>query len=919
MKKLLSMALLFLGIQGLAVADTFTTGKVRLTVPATGYIDTSKSWAIKLNENTVWTSTAINEVGTSVASSTGVLTTRLNNLDSSTGTLQANINNLYTNVTATHTALTTAINSTQTYLLEGNATSYVNINPDKQTKTGELVVGSFTVTNSSITINSIPYLFPTEAPATIDQTLTFRGGKQLTWKVPAGVGGGGGGGTQKWYLYEKLNTDIGSGLYETMLTTPSTDAQEIETVTVRASDGWKIISSHSITNAQMGNVTKVPAGAGAVHYHAKVDASVGVSQFLFRFSTSALDGVTGKDDWYSSTGTEINNTDDFASYIDGGVLTTELNLTTYTAIILEVYAKTSSVPNRTLSFAYQGSSNTAYCDTPISQDATLISLDDTPNSYSGHGGKYVKVVSSANKVEFTDEVQISTGILREMVDSISPSTTAFRLFEGTGSDKIDLALLNAATSQNMIDVITQSTIAFRLFEGTAPDKIDFLLLNVSTAENLMDRVTAFESSGMAKIDLSALFVSTAETQIDRVTAFESTAPKKIDASSLHISTIEAGTAQVNFASMTVYGTITSSSGFIVGQSTASEIWINNLRVSTHLVTSSGGSGDAVLADDQEFTGFNVFSASTTIIDGIACSSIIAKNGKYIRITTRCAIGMSPHITDNVLVSMGHGGQALADDFVFLLRKTPLNGVPFFGWDDGVNSQAIAMNNNSGDLFVYNGGGPGGGWFNTVQIQKTQPYMYILGDCDITGALSKGSGTFRFPHPTFLDKFLVHGFVESDKYGTVYDGEAQLDHGEATITMPDWYEIVNATDSRTVHLTPVDGWSPLYVEGKVKDGRFTVKTATGLGNQDQKFYWQLTGRRGDPHIRALSSSKINDIGMLKVIQDIELDDQELATSEKLDGKTDKVTNALKRKRAKYDGFKSEKDGLNDETKLKLQDK
>jgi hypothetical protein len=50
------------------------------------------------------------------------------------------------------------------------------------------------------------------------------------------------------------------------------------------------------------------------------------------------------------------------------------------------------------------------------------------------------------------------------------------------------------------------------------------------------------------------------------------------------------------------------------------------------------------------------------------------------------------------------------------------------------------------------------------------------------------------------------------------------------------------EQRTVQLTPIDGWAPLYVARGV-EGRFTVRTANG-GNPTQRFYWEVKAVRAD---------------------------------------------------------------------------
>ncbi|NKC50468.1 hypothetical protein HED63_05400 [Ochrobactrum cytisi] len=52
---------------------------------------------------------------------------------------------------------------------------------------------------------------------------------------------------------------------------------------------------------------------------------------------------------------------------------------------------------------------------------------------------------------------------------------------------------------------------------------------------------------------------------------------------------------------------------------------------------------------------------------------------------------------------------------------------------------------------------------------------------VTGALSKGSGTFLIDHP--LDPFnknLRHGFVEAPRYDLIYRGAVQLVNGRAMV-------------------------------------------------------------------------------------------------------------------------------------------
>ncbi len=107
----------------------------------------------------------------------------------------------------------------------------------------------------------------------------------------------------------------------------------------------------------------------------------------------------------------------------------------------------------------------------------------------------------------------------------------------------------------------------------------------------------------------------------------------------------------------------------------------------------------------------------------------------------------------------------------------------------------------------------------------------------------GSKNFIIPHPTKPGMKLVHSSLEGPEVGVYYRGEAQLDNGQAVISLPDYFEALTSPEGRSVLLTPVYGWAPLYVEDGIKEGRFAVRTADSAKNE-QKFYWEVKAVRKD---------------------------------------------------------------------------
>ena len=105
-----------------------------------------------------------------------------------------------------------------------------------------------------------------------------------------------------------------------------------------------------------------------------------------------------------------------------------------------------------------------------------------------------------------------------------------------------------------------------------------------------------------------------------------------------------------------------------------------------------------------------------------------------------------------------------------------------------------------------------------------------------------------PYLTPLDpanKYLYHSFVESPDMMNVYNGNVTLDaDGEATVSMPDWFEALN-NDFR-YQLTAIGAPGPnLYVAEEISGNRFRIAG----GTPGMKVSWQVTGIRHDAFANA----------------------------------------------------------------------
>jgi hypothetical protein len=117
-----------------------------------------------------------------------------------------------------------------------------------------------------------------------------------------------------------------------------------------------------------------------------------------------------------------------------------------------------------------------------------------------------------------------------------------------------------------------------------------------------------------------------------------------------------------------------------------------------------------------------------------------------------------------------------------------------------------------------------------------------GDVTVSGNLSKAGGSFKIDHPLDpANKYLYHSFVESPDMMNIYNGAITTDqNGEATVTMPDYFEALNR-DFR-YQLTVIGQFAQAIVASKISGNRFTIKT----DRPGVEVSWQVTGIRQDAY-------------------------------------------------------------------------
>ena len=129
-------------------------------------------------------------------------------------------------------------------------------------------------------------------------------------------------------------------------------------------------------------------------------------------------------------------------------------------------------------------------------------------------------------------------------------------------------------------------------------------------------------------------------------------------------------------------------------------------------------------------------------------------------------------------------------------------------------------------------------------------MQFLGAVAVTGALSKGSGSFRIAHPLPEKKQthdLVHSFIEGPKADLIYRGLVKLQDGRAQVNIDAASGMTEGTFvalCRTVQCftTNEAGWTA--VRGKVTGNILSIEAQQSC---EDEVSWMVIGERQDEHM------------------------------------------------------------------------
>ncbi len=246
-------------------------------------------------------------------------------------------------------------------------------------------------------------------------------------------------------------------------------------------------------------------------------------------------------------------------------------------------------------------------------------------------------------------------------------------------------------------------------------------------------------------------------------------------------------------------------------------------------------------------GMNGYEAATTgQVSGVTGSTSSATDGAAgVNAFEGAITGNTRGLNANVASTSGYavyGDASAATGFTVGVfgDNHSTGGVGVIGKVQAAGGIAGEFANTAGSGYILLG--QSGSAFTTVFTVDASGTGFFAGNLNVTGKLTKGSGSFKIDHPLDpANKYLSHSFVESPDMMNVYNGNITTDRrGLATVNLPGYFESLNG-DFR-YQLTVIGQFAQAIVKREIANNRFTIKTNKPL----VKVSWQVTGIRHDAY-------------------------------------------------------------------------
>ena len=153
---------------------------------------------------------------------------------------------------------------------------------------------------------------------------------------------------------------------------------------------------------------------------------------------------------------------------------------------------------------------------------------------------------------------------------------------------------------------------------------------------------------------------------------------------------------------------------------------------------------------------------------------------------------------------------------------------------------------------------------------------VVGDCEITGTLSKGAGTFSIPHPAMKETHLLkHSFVEAPRMDLIYRSSVRLFDGKMVINLDEKFKMSEGTFiklNRDISVFTFNEETYDHIRGKVEANILTIESQNESSNALVTF--MVIGERKDDFVKGKTNMTDDDGNFIPEIRKpLEEDDED----------------------------------------------
>jgi len=287
----------------------------------------------------------------------------------------------------------------------------------------------------------------------------------------------------------------------------------------------------------------------------------------------------------------------------------------------------------------------------------------------------------------------------------------------------------------------------------------------------------------------------------------------------------------------VFGATTSATNFTAGVSGNASATTGQVYGVVGVSNSTTSGAAAVNGYEPATTGavFGVNGSTSSVTDGAA--GVNAFEGAM----TGNTRGLNANVTSTSGYAVYGDASAVTGSTVGVFGDNhSTGGVGVIGKAQAAGGIAGEFANTAGSGFILLG--QSGSNYQQVFSVDALGNGSFSGNLNVTGKLTKGSGSFKIDHPLDpANKYLSHSFVESPDMMNVYNGNITTDkHGFATVNLPDYFEALNG-DFR-YQLTVIGQFAQAIVAKKISANRLVIRT----NKPKVEVSWQVTGVRHDAY-------------------------------------------------------------------------